>query len=63
MESNRLFEKLSAGKYCGVPARSPELAVKCKSLGYQFLGGGNDAIFLRTSAAKALEDLTGALGQ
>jgi len=27
VESNRLFEKLSAGKYCGVPARSPELAL------------------------------------
>jgi len=52
----------AAGKYCGVPARSPELAVKCKSLGYQLIGGGNDAMFLRTSAVKALEDLTEALG-
>ncbi len=51
-----------AGKYCGVPARSPELALKCKSMGYQLLGGGNDAMFLRLAAGKALEELSEALG-
>lgn len=48
----------TAGKFCGMPCRSPRAAKMVIEMGYQLVAGGNDAMFLREGAARAKKELT-----
>jgi len=53
----------AAGKYAGVPAPTPELLTAAVDMGYQLLGGGSDAGFVRVGARERLTALRGVLGE